>query len=124
MKQQEQLTKLIERALENRWENIAFKDHDWKVMHLGLHVMLVWTYPLDPEVDDMGDPIPEYQLCVPNLLFGDNLRFLEALVGESYQQDFQSVLSFTPYQWAAQHLVLLPDAERIPWLYEVVFSNK
>ncbi len=117
MTQQEQLTKMIERAIEQGWEPAGYKPSS--VQHDSDDAVVMFFEP-------KGDR-PSFAHVVnnhPDLLFGDNLSFIKALVGESYQQDFQSVLSFTPYQWAAQHLVLLSDSERIPWLYEMVFSNK
>ncbi len=55
-------------------------------------------------------------LSLNDLLFGDNLSFLKALIPEGF-------MGKENWRVDATKLVVMPDAERISWLYKEVFPE-
>src|SRR5687768_9488297 len=117
MEHQEQLTKLIERALEHGWDKKCSDE---------INGIIDWV--LD------GAEIDQRDKCY--LLFGDNLSFLKALLTvdqvKAWDGSSPEYLELHPdweararRRYANQIVVTLarqPDAKRIPWLYQQVFE--
>ncbi len=128
MKHQEQLTKLIDRAKENGWTLQGHPEAICDTINTALFL------------DEGGY---QWRLNLPTILFGDNLSFLKALVGERHtwekygewplqhdlcahckeDREHGDVLTDC-HEVIAKQLVEISDNDRIPWLYEQVISNR
>lgn len=105
MDQSQQLTKLIEKALENGWNcpDLDLEErlrHSWSV-DSSLRFR-AYDFTIEPET----------------LLFGNNLSFLKALFPSG--KPFEVPHHF----YFAEQLVIQDDAKRIPWLYSQVFGGR
>lgn len=100
----QQLKKLVKLAIERKWwtpNNGRFSIED---TFYGVKVIF------------HGDDLIEES--VNDVLFGDNLGFLKALVGDRPTPWMNRLVPAN--HRAAMQLAILPDDERIPWLYQEV----
>ena len=118
MEQSQMLTQLTERAIESGWNQIH-GDRWFKVYtNRG-----GYTIEFRREVYAPGSYV-----SLNDLLFGDNLSFLKALVGDKVTpfvwEKGQATGQGPMHEIVALEIVLLPDTERIPWLHKTVFGEE
>jgi len=116
MDQAKQLSELVRQAFENGWA-LSYPTIEIKSWHVSSEHAIEFTYTVlgSEQLKGFGSN----WLSVNDLLFGDDLRFLKALVGDNRRTMYQSP------QWSrlARELVEAPYGERIPFLYEHVFGE-
>lgn len=132
MEQYQQLTKLIEKALENGWDRGS---QGWKPTASVCNMAYAYSRGYD-------------HARINDLLFGDNLRFLKALFGQENRivctncRELVDTNAFGPsycercnltsppmtflhsYHLYAPQVVMKADDQRIPWLYSQVFGGQ
>lgn len=106
MEQSQQLTRLIEKAMDNDWRDPyeLYRLFSWNIQGVDGELQMVFQN--------------ERSFSQNDLLFGDNLSFLKALFPS--REDYE-----VPYHfYRAEQLVIQDDSKRIPWLYSQVFGGQ
>lgn len=142
MTQNEMLQKLLDKAVENGWNDKSKAVMSARVVTTFKELMI--------GIKSAGMGQGNNLVTLSELLFSDNLSFLKALFGDSEQEysnnitsDWTDLYNFeilggrlsiadsntlfhfttTAVNSASQELVILPDDKRIPYLYGLIFGK-